>query len=65
MAEIVASYQETLSTPTAEWLKNIWTKYEVEYLVWDKKSDPLWNLDKYKFLTKVAEFGDIAIYHKI
>ena len=63
--EIALSYKETLSTPTSVWLKNIWTKYEVEYLVWDKKSDPLWNLDKYKFLTKVAEFGDMAIYHKI
>ncbi|MDO8589681.1 MAG: hypothetical protein Q7R69_00175 [bacterium] len=63
--EIALSYKKTLSLPAAEWLKNLWTKYEVAYLVWDKKSDPLWNLDKYKFLTKVAEFDDIAIYRKI
>jgi len=60
--EIVALYKETLSTPTSVWLYGIWKKYEVEYLVWDKKNDPLWNLDRYKYLEKAAEFGDIVIY---
>ncbi len=62
--EIVALYKETLSTPTAKWLEQIFTKYEVEYLVWDKKSDPLWQLDKYKFLKRVAEFGDLVVYQR-
>lgn len=60
--EIVALYKETLSTPTSIWLYELWKKYEVEYLVWDKAEDPLWRLDQYKFLDKMAEFGDLAIY---
>jgi len=61
----VAQYNATLGVPTSLWLKQILTKYEVEYLVWDKKSDPLWNLDQYKFLEKTAGFGNLVIYHKI
>ena len=60
--EIVALYKETLSTPTSVWLYEMWKKYEVEYLVWDKKNDPLWQLDNYPFLEKGADFGDMAIY---
>lgn len=65
LQEVVGLYQKTLSVPTAAWLYEIWKKYEVEYLVWDKKTDPLWRLDQYKYLKKVAEFGDIAIYQFI
>ncbi|MBI2673849.1 MAG: hypothetical protein HYX23_01035 [Candidatus Zambryskibacteria bacterium] len=60
--EIVDMYKETLRTPTSKWLEQIFEKYEVEYLVWDKKADPLWQLDKYKFLEKSAEFGSMTIY---
>ena len=60
--EIVALYKETLSTPTSKWLEQIFNKYEVEYLVWDKKIDPDWQLQKYSFLKEAAVFGDIAIY---
>jgi len=60
--EIITLYQTTLSTPTSVWLKQIFAKYEVEYIVWDKIKDPLWQLDKYKFLEKSAEFGSMAIY---
>ncbi|MDO8729225.1 MAG: hypothetical protein Q7K26_05085, partial [bacterium] len=60
--EIVMLYKETLSIPTSEWLKNVWVKYEVEYLVWDKMKDPLWRLDQYPFLKEVAVFGDLIIY---
>ena len=60
--EIVGMYKETLSTPTSKWLEQIFEKYEVEYIVWDKIKDPLWQLDKYKFLEKSAEFGSMAIY---
>ncbi len=60
--EFLAFYKETLSTPTSVWLKQIFDKYEVEYIVWDKTADPLWQLDKYKFLEKSAEFGSLAIY---
>ena len=60
--EVIALYEKTLSTPTPEWLKRVWSQYEVEYLVWDKNKDPLWQLEKYKFLKEVAIFGDMAIY---
>ena len=65
LEEIVDLYKKTLSTPTSEWLDQMFTKYEVEYLIWDKKSDPLWNLDQYKFLEKAADFGEVSIYRKI
>lgn len=62
ITEIVALYKETLSIPTSEWLKRVWAKYEVEYIVWDKKVDPLWRLDQYLFLEKEAEFENLVIY---
>ena len=37
-------------------------KYEVEYLVWDKKSNPDWHVGELSFLKEVAVFGDLAIY---
>jgi hypothetical protein len=57
-----AKYLETFKVPAKDWIRDIWKKYEVEYLVWDKKAEPEWNLDQFKFLTKVAEFGDLVIY---
>jgi hypothetical protein len=62
LKEIVALYEKTLSTPTAEWLYKIWAKYEVNYLVWDKVKDPIWQLDRFSKLEKMAEFGDMVIY---
>ena len=59
---VVLNYRHTLSTPTSEWLYDIWKKYEVEYLVWDKNVDPTWRLEQYSFLKEEATFGDIAIY---
>lgn len=59
---IVLNYRRTLSTPTPEWLYDIWEKYEVEYLVWGKNTDPTWHLEQYPFLKEEATFGDIAIY---
>jgi len=60
--EIIALYEYTLLTPTSEWLRDIWEEYEVEYFVWDKKSDPEWQLERFSFLEEAALFGDIAIY---
>ena len=57
-------YKETLTIPVEEFLNNLWTKYEVEYLIWNKSENPKWNLDQYKFLKRVAEFGDFVIYEK-
>ncbi|MCR4333511.1 MAG: hypothetical protein NUV60_00600 [Patescibacteria group bacterium] len=58
----IALYEETLATPTEEWLKQKMTQYEVNYVIWDKKSDPDWQLQKYPFLHEAAVFGDIVIY---
>ena len=60
--EVISLYKETLLIPTAEWLKKIWTQYEVEYIVWDKKLDPEWQLEKYSFLEEVAIFDTVSIY---
>ena len=43
--EIVGMYKETLSTPTSKWLEQIFEKYEVEYIVWDKVANPQWQLE--------------------
>ncbi len=55
-------YKKTLSIPTPEWIGQTWMQYEVEYIVWDKKNDPEWQLEQYPFLKGVAVFGDLAIY---
>ena len=60
--EIAELYKETLFIPTSEWLRQILTQYEVEYIVWDKENDPDWQLEKYSFLKEVAVFNDIVIY---
>ena len=60
--EIAALYKETLKTPASQWLKETLKKYEVEYLVWDRKAEPLWNLDPYPFIERAVEFDDIVIY---
>ena len=60
--EIVALYIKSLSVPAPVWLKQTWAKYNVSYLIWDKKNDPLWHLEKYPFLKEAAVFGTISIY---
>lgn len=62
VSEIVTAYQKTSSTPTPAWLEATWKKYDVEYVVWDTKSDPAWQLEKYTFLEQVAVFGDLTVY---
>ncbi len=62
LEEIVALYKETLSTPRPEWLRELWRRYEVEYIVWDTKQDPEWQLGQYPFLEEEVVFGDFSIY---
>lgn len=64
LQEFVQKYQESLSIPNNEFLNELWSKYQVKYLVWDKKNNPQWQLDQYDFLEKAAEIGDLAIYQK-
>jgi len=63
--EILEEYLETLSTPTSEWLRGTLSKYEVEYIIWDKKENPSWQLDRFNFLEQRAGFGDLVIYQVI
>lgn len=60
--EVLAHYEEALKTPAPEWLENVWRKYGVTYVVWDKKSDPTWQIENLPFLEEVAVFGDLSIY---
>lgn len=62
--EALALYQRALTVPAAVWLEQMFKKYEVQYVVWDKKSDPNWGLDRYPFLKEVAVFGDLSIYQR-
>lgn len=62
LEDIIELYIKTLNTPTPEWLNEVWQKYEVEYIVWDKLKDPLWQLDKYSFLKKEVTLGDLTVY---
>lgn len=59
---IIALYKATLTTSTSEWLKQKIAQYEVNYVIWDKMSDPSWKMERFEYLKKVAEFGTIAIY---
>ena len=63
--ETLALYRTSLTTPAPVWLKQKMTQYEVSYVVWDKKADPDWQLQKYPFLKEAAMFGDIAIYRLV
>jgi len=60
--DLVWRYQESFVAATPDLFKEMLQKYEVKYLVWDKKSNPLWRLDQYPFLKKVAEIGEFSIY---
>ena len=46
---VISNYEYTLNTLAPKWLYDVWKKYEVEYLVWDKKTDPSWKLEQYPF----------------
>ena len=60
--EIVKLYTDGLKTPASKWLYEMFKKYDVEYIIWDKIKDPSWNLGRFNYLTEVFEFGGMAIY---
>jgi len=62
--EIIQKYQESLFVSTNEFLNQVWSKYEVKYLVWDKQENPQWQLDQYQFLEKSFEAGNLIVYEK-
>ena len=55
--DLVRRYQESFVAATPDLFKEMLQKYEVNYLVWDKKSNPRWQFDQYPFLKKFAEIG--------
>ncbi|MFM2357843.1 MAG: hypothetical protein RJA61_580 [Candidatus Parcubacteria bacterium] len=59
---IIDLYKVALRTPRSQWLEQVLTTYNVGYVVWDKKSDPSWQLDQYIFLNKAVDFGDVSVY---
>jgi hypothetical protein len=63
--EVLQLYLATLSTPKTAWLQLVFSKYQVDYMVWDKKADPSWDLARYPFFKQIALFGDLAIYQRI
>lgn len=60
--EILGRYEKALLAPDSVWFRNIFDKYEVEYIVWDKIKNPLWKLERFNFLDEMADFGQMAIY---
>jgi len=60
--DLVRRYQESFVAATPDLFKEMLQKYEVNYLVWDKKSNPRWQFDQYPFLKKFAEIGEFSIY---
>jgi hypothetical protein len=62
MKDLVSEYDKTFSNSTSEWVKEIWKKYDVEYVVWDRTTDPSWQIDKYEFLEEQIKLGDISVF---
>ena len=54
----VKKYKKFLTVP----LEKIWEKQQADYLIWDKKYHPDWNLGQYSFLNEVHEKNNIKIY---
>lgn len=55
--ELAATYQELSDATIVPYLK----QYPIAYIIWDKKEDPEWILDRLS-LPIEAEFGDIVVY---
>ncbi|MDO8559291.1 MAG: hypothetical protein Q7R84_03070 [bacterium] len=62
LLDLVQKYKESLATVTPDLFKEMLQRYEVNYLIWDKESNPQWQFDQYPFLKKVAEIGEFSIY---
>ena len=58
---IVSQYEEFLFYS----LEDMLIKYRVDYLVWDIKENPQWDIDQYQFFKQIYEIGDIKIYKLI
>ena len=54
----IKGYGRSLEIPT----EDMFEKLKVDYVVWDTKSDPIWNIDQYPFLNLVYEDKGFKIY---
>ena len=63
--EILGEYLASLKTPNNTWIKQKLQQYDVQYVVWDMKRDPDWQVKNYSFLKEVAVFDDLIIYRFI
>lgn len=57
--KLVSDYQTFVSKPFEEQLK----KYRLDYVIWDTRRDPVWQLDKYKLPKQVFLQDDVVIYN--
>lgn len=44
------------------WDISLLKKYRLDYIIWDKKAKPEWNLERFPELESVESIGDVAIY---
>lgn len=65
LSDLIGQYQESLKVSTGDFFKGMLERYGVKYLVWDRKTNPQWQLDQYPFLKKVAEIEDFALYQML
>lgn len=54
---LAQKYKEISDDNFIEFLK----KYPIDYIVWDKKINPNWNLDRFN-LEKIKDFNDLVVY---
>lgn len=57
LESIATEYKNLSDENFIEYLK----QYPVDYIIWDKKENPDWELDRFS-LDKVQEFGEIVVY---
>ncbi|MDO8231947.1 MAG: hypothetical protein Q7T37_01980 [bacterium] len=60
--EILGEYLTSLKIPSDLWIKEKLQQYDVQYVVWDKRRDPDWQVGKYSFLKEAAAFDGLIIY---
>ncbi len=44
------------------WNISLFKKYRLDYIIWDKKEQPAWNIEQYKELELAKRLGDLFIY---
>jgi len=62
LEELIREYENTLSIPTEKYYKDLWQKYNVDYVVWDRTQEPQWQLNNYSFLEEAYQNNGLIIY---